>query len=1263
MSLNNYNFQKLTPIRIADLKVYGDALDFVFNEDDLKNIAITGSYSAGKSSVLETYKNQHPEKRFLHISLAHFDSTNNEKELQEEDVDVPRAQEYSEATLEGKILNQLIHQIDPSKIPQTHFKVKKKASNQKMWFMAALITLFITLIAYIFKFSYWFTYVQELSSPWLKDLLGFSTNNSLVFFSGTICIAILTYALYSLIKVQYNKNMFRKVSVQGNEIEIFASDDQSYFDKYLNEVLYLFENADVDVIVFEDMDRYNNNQIFEKLREINYLINKKSNKIIRFFYILRDDVFTSKDRTKFFDFIIPIVPVIDGSNSYDQFIDHFKQGGILDTFDLSFLQGLSLYIDDMRILKNIYNEYVIYYKRIQSTELNCNKLLAIIAYKNLFPRDFSDLQLGQGFVHCLFNNKPNFIHNEMKRLELSIIEKQGMIEATENELLNDIDELDAVYFTTDTNVVRNLNVRGKHEHQYCSRAAFINAMRNDPKNVRCIDYRGYNETFNFSEALNTLSQNPEYLNRKGYIEAKSTARRKKLNQELQELQKEKAALESKKMQGIISKGNIDEIFSIAYRNEIGEVSNFADVKTSSYFSLIKYLIRNGYIDETYPDYMTYFYEHSLSRADKIFLRSVTDEIAKEFNYELKNSAIVVSRLREIDFEHEEILNFDLLCYLLKSQDNNVNVFINQLKNKNRFDFISEFWSTGREKAAFIRSLNHIWPLAWKGILSSNYFIENHKQQYALDTIYYSPNEDIKLLNVNNSMTTYISLNRGFLNINEPNIQVIVSKLSFLEVKFEQIDYDRATLTLLSAVYEAELYQLNIFMISLILSKVYGLSENEEYKHKNYTLVISKPEECLVKYVKSNINQYIGLILDYCESMITDIEEAVLEILNNPEVSTDYKSIYITYLKTIIGKVESVVDKQLWTKLLQQRAVMYTENNVLQYYFNSNNKLDASLIKFINDDTVTTLNLDYEKIVADFGASETSALFRDVILCDVLSDEKYDMLLCNFNRCYKKFDFEKITDNKVMILITHDIIYMNAENLLFMRENYPDQVMFFICSNIEQYVNEAINEENFDLSELLILLEEDMTDTNKMKLLNHTSEAISVKQKRYSEVVKLHILEHNLDIGDLPYLIRIYNQEKADIKSIIKNISIRYIDQIISKEYSIPFDLLVELFSSEHVEDDNKISLLIKCLAELNENQVQICLQILKMPNYLSLFDGRRPKFEKNDENGTILAIFKKRRWISSYITDKDDPNYFRARGRNNKKTETEEIIKNNGEYT
>ncbi|MEZ3502033.1 MAG: hypothetical protein K1W25_01040 [Lachnospiraceae bacterium] len=60
-----YHFQKLTPINNADINVYEEAIDFVFHNPDIKNVAISGPYSAGKSSVLESYKAKHTDHSFV----------------------------------------------------------------------------------------------------------------------------------------------------------------------------------------------------------------------------------------------------------------------------------------------------------------------------------------------------------------------------------------------------------------------------------------------------------------------------------------------------------------------------------------------------------------------------------------------------------------------------------------------------------------------------------------------------------------------------------------------------------------------------------------------------------------------------------------------------------------------------------------------------------------------------------------------------------------------------------------------------------------------------------------------------------------------------------------------------------------------------------------------------------------------------------------------------------------------------------------------
>jgi len=477
---NKHNFQKLTPLRDKPIGIYRDALDFVFENDDLRNIALSGAYSAGKSSVLESYKTNHTDKKFLHISLAHFnevkvDSDNESEQNAKVQADEDKEPKVKESVLEGKILNQLIHQINTNRIPQTNFKIKRRTSVAHFVLSTLMILLLSLSVFHIVFFSAQVKFVSEISSEWLKPFLQFFAGTNSLLISGSICFIIFGMLLFNVIKLQTNKGIFKKISANKVEIEIFEKNDDSYFDKYLNEVLYLFDQSQADVIVFEDMDRYNANRIFERLREVNTLLNAQrrkhsemrlTNRLIgreisyrplRFFYLLRDDIFVSKDRTKFFDFIIPVVPVVDSSNSYDQFIAHMKEGGIFELFDESFLQQLSLYIDDMRILKNIYNEFTVYYSRLNTTELKPNKMLAIIAYKNLFPRDFSDLQLGKGFVSTLFKSRDKIVEDSIAEIDSRIEAIKAKMESAQNEHLESISEVDRVYETQLSNLQNQIS--------------------------------------------------------------------------------------------------------------------------------------------------------------------------------------------------------------------------------------------------------------------------------------------------------------------------------------------------------------------------------------------------------------------------------------------------------------------------------------------------------------------------------------------------------------------------------------------------------------------------------------------------------------------------------------------------------------------------------------------------------------------------------------------------------------------------------------
>lgn len=1201
MAESKYHFERLTPIDDMDLEVYEEAIDYVFDNPDIKNVAITGAYSAGKSSVLASYKKKHEKLRFLHISLAHFQSSDKENETKE------NKKGANEFALEGKILNQLIHQIPSEKIPQTNFKVKKTISFKSVLIRTIVVVLLSVSIIYFTCFNMWKDYVNSLSDNWFRSLLSFSTNQYALIVVGIIITCLFSLIVYELINIQKNRNIFRKINLQGNEIEIFEESDDSYFDKYLNEVLYLFENADTNVIVFEDMDRFNTIKIFERLREINTLANiqlkNENKKILRFFYLLRDDLFISKDRTKFFDYIVPVVPVVDSSNSYDQFISHLKKGGVFEKFNESFLQGLSLYIDDMRLLKNIYNEFMIYYNRLNIIEPDYNKMLAIIAYKNLFPSDFADLQLNKGFVYTLFNSKNDFIENEIKSLQNSISQRQNYIDKLKSEHFDTIEELNVVF-----------------AHKYLN---------------------NYNWEHKQSDELNDFVTNylnkdriKEYLSRKQGIDYKKDEKIFELQQEIYNMEQELNKIHNKQLFQIISRENIDSIFKITTKNEIGEITNFNEIKSSEYFDLLKFLIRNGYIDETYADYMSYFYENSLSRIDKIFLRSITDKKAKEYTYQLKNPQLVVSRLRLVDFDQEEILNFDLLTYLLHSSSNleYIERFIDQLKNTKNFKFIGAYFDIAPELPSYIRYLNMRWPELFLTALRENCLSEQQIRRYSICSIYYSDDEIIESVNKNNCLCEYISNSRDYLTIDNPDIDRLIHCFTLLGVCFSGFDYDELDKNLFRAVYEKSLYEINDENLQLIQREVLGAKNDEDILHKNYTLLCSHPDSAITQYINQNINAYFDVILKISDGMICDDEKVAITILNNSDLTIEHKHSYISALRTTIISIKEITDDSLWSLLLDADIVEYSESNIMDC-FNAV-KLNESVIAYINR---CNIDLDFSKV--EYDENTKDKLFGCVIVCESIENSKYEQILVSLDFYYDDFDITEISDDKIAILIGNNIIRMTSKNLEFLRENYPDQNYNFIFKNIEQYVD-IMNDDLFSQDELLEILTWNISDELKIKLLEFSNDEFSVVGKDYSSAICLYILKNNLMESDLMVLFSSFENWVDSIQIKIFDYAIQYIESVIDNPKSVSEKLKNDLIRSDRLSRDLKVDLLISMMPDLDESLIKEILTLLDLTDYLKIFDTRsRPKFEINDENEKLLTAFKENKLIASYENSEKEGYY------------------------
>jgi hypothetical protein len=1198
MSEDSYKFQKLTPFSDVELGVYKNAIDFVFANNDLKNIAISGQYSAGKSSLVESYKKSHSNIKFVHISLAHFRS------IEEAETNEP-GKDINETALEGKVLNQLIHQINADDIPQTHFKVKKKIKTNSIVINTIFTVLFIAMILHITLFNKWGKFVSLLSDGNLKTLLTLSTKYDTLLISGFICTILSCIFIYKLIKTQKNRNVLKKINLQGNEIEIFEESNESYFDRYLNEVLYLFENVDADAIVFEDMDRFNSNNIFERLHEVNRLVNiqrdlaghKKST--LRFIYLLRDDIFISKDRTKFFDYIIPVIPVVDSSNSYDQFISHFDGGGILKLFNERFLQGMSLYIDDMRILKNIYNEFQVYYNKLNTTELDCNKMLAIIAYKNIFPRDFSELQLNQGMVYSIFSEKENIIVEEIKKIEKDISDRKKEIEAINDEILNSSQEVDAIYD-------KELSRYNNHLHYNQAEKADIAKRR---------------------------------AARKESVENKFNGKIEEINEIISRSRESLDDSRNKRLKEVITRENIDKIFKLTYTNEIGEERDFNEIKSSEYFDLLKYLIRDGYIDETYTDYMTYFYENSLSRIDKMFLRSITDQKGKEFTYQLKNPKLIVARLREVDFEQEEALNFDLLAYLLQTpaQVNLIKRLFKQLRKDRRVEFIRGYFETERAQPVFINRLNTQWPEFFSYALTESEFSADWVKLYSIGTFYYSANDAIEAINIDDCLTDYISDSVDYLAISEPKVDKLISGFKLLNVSFVSIKFENANKVLFDAVYQHSLYDINFANLTLMLSKVYTLNSEDDIRHKNYTLVMSQPDSPLASYVNKHISDYLDMVLSSCDGSIVDDEAIVLSVLNNEGISDEQKGQYINALQTFVTSLSEVESESLWSSLLDKDRIVCSEENIVSY-FEHVDGLDKTLVEFINR---TDTELDFKKI--DIENEKKIKLFRTIIVCNDLSNNKYDELICSLNRIYKtSFDIGNITGDKFKILVDKNIIRMSMSSLDFIRDNYPEQNNYYIKKNIQTYV-ELMTIENFVLDEAISILSWEVDDDLKINLLELIKVPLAIYNNNYSPVVNDCILENNFKPDELLSLTSSYKTWGASTQSLILNRAIQDISTLIANPADVAELLLKDLFVAGDLNMQNKIALLIALLPskDLSKALCKEYLDLLGLSEFSKILGRGKPIIEVDETNRRLLTALRDNHFFSDFEEDDENPPYYK----------------------
>ncbi|HCB2376237.1 TPA: hypothetical protein MYR62_005358, partial [Klebsiella pneumoniae] len=451
------------------------------------------------------------------------------------------------------------------------------------------------------------------------------------------------------------------------------------------------------------------------------------------------------------------------------------------------------------------------------------------------------------------------------------------------------------------------------------------------------------------------------------------------------------------------------------------------IKGSEYFDLLKYLIRNGYIDETYSDYITYFYENSLNRNDKAFLRSISDKKRKDYSYALNNPSLIVKRLQLYDYSQQETLNFDLLSHLVDSMNHystQVKAFISQLKKDKNLRFIKEYMETKRSLSKLVPLLNQQWSEFFQLMLSENIYTQQQIKSYSLDSLYFSNQDNLLEVNHNNCLSEYISEHKTYLDIEQPETQILIEKLNYLNILFKHLSFKSSEESLFLAVYNEALYELNFHNIKELITYEYKCTDEDKIKHQNFTILLSNASTPLYQNIYRNIEQYITIVLENCDNSITDAETAVIKIINDPAIEEGIKKSYIEKLNNRLSDLSKIETSSMWSYLLDQRKIEYTAENIISY-FSQHGELDESVIDFI--DSEESIILDYSNGIAE---DIKEKFFDKIIVCEQISNNKYLEILPSLEFYYDSFNISGLQDAKLKVLIDTNIVRMTILNLEF-----------------------------------------------------------------------------------------------------------------------------------------------------------------------------------------------------------------------------------------
>lgn len=1164
-------YHALTPVLVED-EVYFEALNFAVDNHDVKNIALTGPYGSGKSSIITSFENSKKNQlKFLNISLASFKESSNQ--ASDGDGDDEKRQKQ-DRLVERSLLQQMLYGDSSNELTYSRFKRITVPNENKVHFesLAIVIWLFVISLA--------------VTNGMFADLIKSNAVWGLI--CGSIIYSYLIgapiYFLSKFIKLSHNYS-FKKLSLKNVEIEAGEESENSILNRHLDEIIYFFQSTSYDVVVIEDLDRFGSPEVFVKLRELNQLINKSQGTSgnIKFLYALKDDMFVSNTRAKFFDFIIPVIPVINASNSFEKIKGRLKNSSYENQIDNQFLKEVSLYLSDMRLIHNIFNELAVYFQKVKFDNLNITKLLAVIIYKNIYASDFESLHHEQGILFDICALKNYLLLQKKKELTGKRVELEEELSLAEKENLNSVKDLIKIYLYQIKNMMRDVTgVIVQNQIVTISELEETETFEMLAKQTGTIDYhindqnhpnhrRTTGKTFNKVEA--EVCSKSSFFERKKHIENKTVLNKVKIRRQIASSVQEEKAL------GILPFCEILKSASNALEDLIEENQLHND-------KLLKYLLLNGHLDDNYYQYVSLFHAGRLSKKDNEYLISVRSFDIPSYNHQIDNPKELLSELRETDFMKVSILNITLIDYLIENR-NTESYRINEVLSyiKSNFSeaepFLLKYYEESIYSPEFIILICETWPQMIDTALESDK-TENHLIQIIKNV---DATKIAKYMNDELQLTDY--LNKYACNVYYGNLEEEsdFEVLNGIDVKVDDISLFSEQTTLQNYLYTNNLYKFTAQNIDYLIDYYTNDSTNKvSLNTSKLSFIFENCDQHLINYIEENISIYVSDILLPNNENINETLETVIYLLNNEEINLELKEEIIQHQSMIFDDINDV-PVSLWSSLLVARKVTPTWQNVFSVA-RSNEELftEDHLILFNDSYYVNGLSESTSPQISEI----SEQIFLTIVKSDLISDENYELLINVLPFNIRAFP-ESLSIEKDLILLKLKKISVNKESFNFAVIND------FAIEFIETYEDRILeNKEQYSVD----------TELKKSLLMSNISEENKIK------------LSFELDANDVQNDAEVL----ASLATLYANSEIDHID--------VDVDIL-ELLPPYAKTNEDSIKLILRYMGMWDESTTLSILSKLPEPYCNIARYGKKPKLDNTHLNAKLAKALFDRRFVST----------------------------------